>query len=303
MAIGSSSRGGAKTRLVAVHTAEGARTARDLRAYFDKPGVNASSHVAIDADTTLDMVPRERASWTLRNGNPVSVNAELCGFARWTREQWLSTGAVDGCRSPKAILDRTAEWIRRECEALGIPKRKLSAADVAAGKSGVIGHVEWTVGMRDGTHWDPGPGFPWDYVMSRVTGGGGGAPAKPDPARSHQQRHHEEISMRLEAGKHEAVDRIPAGAKRVYITPASGKMAARIQWFGAKYPKTSGRYPKDGLLDADWVAKDDVQMSIDRMRSWGVDIPKGAVGFRLQWTYSPDSEDRQGSYGRLNYEF
>jgi hypothetical protein len=47
---------------------------------------------------------------------------------------------------------------------------------VAAGKSGVIGHVDWTVGKRDGSHTDPGPNFPWDVLMARVgaiLGGGG----------------------------------------------------------------------------------------------------------------------------------
>lgn len=175
--IGSSSRGGARARLVCGHTAEGARTARNLAAYFNRPGVNASSHVCIDADETLTIVPRSRASWTLRTGNPISMNAEICGFAHWTREQWLSTGTVDGCRNPKAMLDRFADWVRSECQHWGIPKDKLSPTEVARGKRGVIHHIDWTQGMRDGTHWDCGPGFPWDYVMARVAGGGGASPA------------------------------------------------------------------------------------------------------------------------------
>lgn len=180
MAIGSSSRGGARVRLVAVHTAEGARTAHDLRAYFDRAGINASSHTIIDHNDTLDLVPRDRAAWTLRSGNPISVNLETCAFARWSRAQWLSTGTIDGCVNPRAMLDRTATWIRRECDALNIPKVKLSSADVRAGKAGVIGHINWTEGMKDGSHWDPGPGFPWDYVMARVTGGGASAAPSPN---------------------------------------------------------------------------------------------------------------------------
>lgn len=167
MAIGSSSRGGARVIWVCIHTAEGARTAASLRDYFARTG-SASSHVTIDDDHTLELVPRSRAAWTLRNGNSRSVNAELCAFAGWTRAEWLSRGTVDGCANPRAIVSRAAAWARRECNALGIPKVKLSPADVRAGKAGIIGHHDYTLGARDGSHWDPGPNFPWDVFMAEV---------------------------------------------------------------------------------------------------------------------------------------
>lgn len=168
MAYKSSARGAQPVRLIVVHTAEGARDAESLGNYFYRNDVQASSHVGIDADSTNQYVPYDRAAWTVRSGNPISDNAELCAFARWTRAQWLSTTTVDGCANPRAILDRTAAWIRSRCLARNIPIRKLSPADVAAGRAGVIGHVDWTLGMHDGTHTDPGPNFPWDYVIERA---------------------------------------------------------------------------------------------------------------------------------------
>jgi hypothetical protein len=172
MAYKSSPRGSRPTDKIAVHTAEGARTAASLGAYFFRPDIQASSHVGIDAFNTLQYVGYDRAAWTLRSGNPISDNAELCGFARWTREQWLSTGVVDGGTNPRAILDRTGDWIASRARARGVPVLKLVPAQVAAGYRGVIGHVDWTLGMHDGTHTDPGPGFPWDYVINRALGGG-----------------------------------------------------------------------------------------------------------------------------------
>lgn len=170
MAFGSSSRGGQRIIWVAVHTAEGATTASSLRNFFDGNS-NASCHTIIDAGSTLDIVPRSRAAWTLRNGNSRSVNAELCAFAKWSRAQWLSSGTVNGCRNPRVIVSRTAAWVRRECVASGVPMVKLTAADVRAGRSGVIGHVDYTNGTGDGSHWDPGPNFPWDIVMAEVRQG------------------------------------------------------------------------------------------------------------------------------------
>jgi hypothetical protein len=186
MAYKSDPRGARAVSLVAAHTAEGARTATSLGAYFYQAATQASSHVGIDAGATLQYVGYDRSAWTIRSGNPISDNAEICGFAHWTREQWLSTATADGCPNPRAMLDRTAAWIRSRCLARGIPIRKLTSAQVAAGQSGVIGHVDWTNGMHDGTHTDPGSGFPWDYVIAKASEGGstggGGSPAAPSKA-------------------------------------------------------------------------------------------------------------------------
>lgn len=152
-----SARGGSRVRLVVLHTAEGARTTGALGRYFAKPGVQASSHVGIDDDRIELYVPYDRAAWTLRSGNPVSDNAELCGFAAWTRDQWINEHAP--------MLRLAAMWVRERCQVRAIPIVKLTPAQVAAGQAGVCGHIDWTLGMRDGSHTDPGPGFPWDVVM------------------------------------------------------------------------------------------------------------------------------------------
>ncbi len=175
MVYKSSPRGTRPVSLLAVHTAEGARTARALAAYFYRDDVMASSHDAIDGKETIHMVPYHRASWTLRSGNPISDNVELCGFARWSRGQWLSTGVVDGVGNPRAMLGRLADWIRVRARARGIPVRKLSVVELSQGHWGVIAHDDWTRAKNDGTHWDPGPGFPWDVVMAMVN------PPEPDP--------------------------------------------------------------------------------------------------------------------------
>lgn len=174
MAYKSSLRGARPVTLVAIHTAEGARTARSLAAYFFREDIFASSHSIIDARGILHIVPFSRASWTLRSGNPISDNLEICGFARWTRQQWLSTGTVDGCVNPRQMLRWVSAWIRLRCAARNIPIRKLSVSQVRAGLAGVIAHDDWTKAFRDGTHWDPGPGFPWDVVIADASGGGSG---------------------------------------------------------------------------------------------------------------------------------
>lgn len=157
-----SARGKAPVRLIIIHTAEGARTVTSLGNYFASAAIQASSHVGIDDTGTEQYVPYTEASWTTRAANPISENAELCGFAAWTRGQWLN--------EHHPMLERTAAWIRERCLARGIPIRKLTPAQVGSGLPGVCGHVDWTLGMHDGSHTDPGPGFPWDVVMDLAAG-------------------------------------------------------------------------------------------------------------------------------------
>jgi len=160
----SSSRNNAKVKWVVIHTAEGARTVDDLFRFFqDTSDPNrGSSHAGID-DQKIgaggSWVPYERAAWTLRDGNVVSDNAELCAWARWTRTEWLRHNQM---------LTLTAKWIADRCTARGIPIRKLTPKQVGEGLSGVLGHVDYTFGTGDGTHTDPGPNFPWDIVIPRA---------------------------------------------------------------------------------------------------------------------------------------
>lgn len=158
--VNSSSRSGRKVIWVCVHTAEGIRKASDLRAFFER-STNSSAHAVADDATLLDnLVSYSQAAWTLRSGNPASDNLELCGFASWSRNEWLT--------NHKGMLNNAASWVRARCLARGIPIRKLDAAGVRRGDAGVIGHVDYTNGTGDGTHWDPGPGYPWDVVLDKA---------------------------------------------------------------------------------------------------------------------------------------
>jgi hypothetical protein len=164
-----SSRNGARVIWVAIHTTEGIMDARDLGYYWQRID-SGSSHAGCDNTKTVTYIDPIYASWTLLNGNSRSVNMEICGWARWTRDEWLGP--------QKGRLIQAANWARQMCDRFGIPKRYIGSQGVARGEAGIIGHVDYTNGARDGNHWDPGPGFPWDVFISLVNqgsapGGGG----------------------------------------------------------------------------------------------------------------------------------
>jgi hypothetical protein len=182
VAMNSSSRGGVVPIWIVLHTAEGSRTVESLYNFFNG-GVASSSHAGADGrKLTGPWVPDDRAAWTLRNGNPRSFNLEMCGFARWSRTQWLSTGTVDGCVNPRQMIRHAAQWVVQKKQAakriygVDIPMRKLSPSEVGARKAGVFGHHDYSIGTGDGDHWDPGPNFPWDVLFSDISAimGGGG---------------------------------------------------------------------------------------------------------------------------------
>lgn len=170
MALPSSSRYGLVIIWLALHTAEGARTVESLFGFFDR-GQHASSHAGADGYRLSEpWVPDERAAWTLLNGNPRSLNLEMCGFAHWTREQWLSTSWVDGVWNPRQMIRHAAAWLREKCDKHNIPRRLLTAEEVGRGMSGIIDHARYTYGTGDGNHTDVGKNFPWDVLFADLNG-------------------------------------------------------------------------------------------------------------------------------------
>lgn len=184
MTLPSSPRYGAQVIWVTLHTAEGARTVGSLFGFFDR-NQNASSHAGADGyELSAPWVPDERAAWTLLNGNPRSLNLEMCGFAHWTRAQWLSTGWVDGVWNPRQMIRHAAMWVKQKCDKYGLPRRLLTPAEVGRGVSGVIDHARYTYGTGDGDHTDVGVNFPWDVLfidmaeLDNPADTGGAAPGK-----------------------------------------------------------------------------------------------------------------------------
>ena len=159
-----SSRGGTPVRLCVVHTAEGSTSIESLGAFFANPNSGVSSHTGIDdkPNTCGEYVPPGYKAWTQANANPYCIATELCAFASWDSATW---------NAHPVMLENCRLWIAEECARFGIPIRRLSAHEAQNGVAGVCGHNE--LGASGGSHWDPGPSFPWDRVL-------GGAP-QPEP--------------------------------------------------------------------------------------------------------------------------
>jgi hypothetical protein len=157
-----SSRGGADVRLIVLHTAEGARTIEDLGSFFAKSSSGVSSHVGIDdkPGTIGEYVKRGNKAWTASNANPVAVQAELCGFASWTRAEWD--------RHP-AMLENAGRWVAEEAAYFDLPLTSLTPAQAQGSGRGICQHAD--LGSWGGGHWDCGDAFPLGEVLEIARGG------------------------------------------------------------------------------------------------------------------------------------
>ena len=164
-----SSRGGASPRIIVIHSAEGASNYRDLGAFFQNTSAQVSSHVGIDdhRGEIGEYVRRQHKAWTCAAGNPVSLNVELCGWARWTSGDWD--------KHPN-MLHNLADWVAEEAKAFSIPIVKLTPQEAQGNGRGVCQHRD--LGAWGGGHVDAGPGFPIDRVLQWARGATITPPAK-----------------------------------------------------------------------------------------------------------------------------
>lgn len=157
-----------RPRLLVVHTFEGQDL--DVHRMMDYQSGRlphqrtGSYHVVIDAagqsgrENDNEYVPWA-AAWT---GNRIGLHASLSGQAAFTRDQWLARSAQ---------LEELARWLAHESREQAIPLQKVIGVGDPSVR-GVCGHGDISQAYpRETNHTDPGPGFPWDHVLSLAAGG------------------------------------------------------------------------------------------------------------------------------------
>lgn len=161
--------GGYKKSIVVVHTSEpGAYvkgknpgTAEGLGNYLKSSSVKASYHVAVDRDgNTCRMVADNNRAWHAGNiGNNEGYSICAVGWSAWSREEWLSM--------PK-MLDSMAVQVAAWCKKEGIPAQYVAPANLVKDVWGITGHGDVAKAWRETDHTDPGNGFPYDVLISKV---------------------------------------------------------------------------------------------------------------------------------------
>jgi len=149
-------------KLIVLHDMESTNAggaAEGTGAWFERAASQGSTHYGVDNNSIQRYLDLTRISWGAPSVNTNGVHIEQMGKASWTRKQWLDKAA--------GTLDRTAWLIARLHKRLGIPIRRLTDAELRAGKQGVTTHRQCSR-VFGGTHTDPGTGYPFDHVLERA---------------------------------------------------------------------------------------------------------------------------------------
>lgn len=175
-----SDRRGTKVDLFLLHTQEGGggdAAAENLAKYLQ--GNNVSYHYTISQAsdggvTVVDVVDTDRAAWSVLSANPRSINLCFAGSrASWSRSEWM--------KQSKAI-DVAAYLAVQDCRKYrGIPTTVIAPPYTTA-RAGISDHAYVTKVLKDGSHTDVGPNFPWDVFAAAVKKYADGAvPTTPPP--------------------------------------------------------------------------------------------------------------------------
>lgn len=150
-----------------IHSAEASddfgadTTAEGVANYFARPSTQASTHLAVDRDSCVRMLPDLIIPWGASGANSNGLHVEICGRAGWSRAQWLNPSRLP-------MIDRAAYKVAMWCYHYSIPVRWVGPVGLKLGRKGLTTHKEVNDAFRNGSHWDPGPGFPKDVFLGYV---------------------------------------------------------------------------------------------------------------------------------------
>lgn len=151
--------------VIVLHTMEAAEhpaTAENVAAWF--AGANApqaSAHYCVDSDSIVQCVHDEDTAWHAPGANHNGVGIEMAGYAKQDALGWSDAYS-------QAMLRRAALVAASVCRRYNVPVVRISAAELAAGKRGICGHIDVSTAFKRSTHYDPGPNFPWEQFLALV---------------------------------------------------------------------------------------------------------------------------------------
>lgn len=169
---------------VVIHTTEGQgypdhpATAAQVASYNQSRPDKVSAHFFVDDTEAVQGVKLTDIAYAAPGCNAQGIQIEMCGFARWTPDQWAHH---------PGLLERTAQVVADMHSQFGIPLRFVDATGLKTGNPGVTEHVEATNAFHGSTHTDPGPAFPMAAMLDRAAQIGGSPspvqiPTGPPPA-------------------------------------------------------------------------------------------------------------------------
>lgn len=157
-------------RLLVVHDMEagqGPKTAENVASWFaGKSAPMASAHFCHDQDSTVQCVKLGDTAFGAPKANADGIHFELAGRAAHGRGDWLNKpndNMLTWAACEMALIFGLYRYLR-----VPVELKRLSVAEIKAGRSGFVGHADVSAAYTPGGHTDPGGNFPWDVLIGKV---------------------------------------------------------------------------------------------------------------------------------------
>lgn len=149
---------------IVIHTAECAEVkGADIAVgkWFQNPQSKVSAHYVVDADSVTQCVDLADIAWHAGPVNGWTIGIELAGRAGQSSAEWSDEYSA-------SLLTLAANLVADLCARFDILPARLQGVQITGKQKGIFGHVDVTKATGKGTHWDPGPNFPWDLFLGKV---------------------------------------------------------------------------------------------------------------------------------------
>lgn len=149
--------------------------------WFAKRSSKVSAHIVADATQVVECVKPGNTAWHCGNANADGYGVEIVGRAAQSGADWTDTYSL-------AAIRQACTWIRSVPELAAIPARWLTDDQVRRRERGHVTHAQVARVLGGSTHTDPGPHFPFDYVLQQLgVAPGADTPAPPRAVRTLRQ--------------------------------------------------------------------------------------------------------------------
>lgn len=148
--------------------------ARSVAKFFANHSQPTSAHYTVDPSEAIQSVGDHTVAYHC-GYNQDSIGVELCDPQAGKDSRWADRNHV-------AMLERAAGLVAQLCLAYDIPIKRVTVADLKAGRHGICGHSDMSIAFRRSTHTDPGAAFPWKQFLALVQSAATDLTAAPKPA-------------------------------------------------------------------------------------------------------------------------
>jgi N-acetyl-anhydromuramyl-L-alanine amidase AmpD len=159
---------------IVIHNTSNDASDANEASYAKRRTDGVSSHYYVDRDSIRQSGDtRWRAQHVgSAEGNNRGISYEITGSNAKSRSWWIDNVA----------WSKLASQIRMDCDVHDIASRLLSVAQIREGRlTGIITHNQARLAWGYTTHTDPGPNFPMDYLLEKVTGAKPSTPPAQQP--------------------------------------------------------------------------------------------------------------------------